>query len=629
MPGYAKFMKDLVTKKRLLNFETIKVTHHVSAIVHSMAPKLEDPDASTIPCTIGSAEFAKSLCDLGASINLMPYSVFKTLGIGKPRPTFIRFQMADRIMMRPLGVIEDVLVRVDKFILSADFVILDCEVDYEVPFILVRPFLAMGKTFCDVEARELTFRVGDEKVKTPPTKPSIKEPPTLELKPLPPHLQYEFLVPCSTLPVILSSCLTNVQLDSTLAVLHKRKKVIGWTLADIREISHAFCMHTFNLEEDAKPSIKHQRRLNDAMQEVVKKEIIKWLDAGVVYLIFNSSWTSTVQCVPKKGGMKVVINDKNELIPTRTVTGLADRAFYCFLDGYLGYNQILISLEDQLKTTFTCPYGTFAFKRMPFGLCNALATFQRCMIVIFTYMVKDYLEVFMDDFLVVRDSFDDCLANLDKVLARCEETNLLLEKDAKFHFDDDCMRAFELLKFKLTTTPIITAPIWGIPFELMCDASDVAVRAVLGQCINKIFHLIYYASKTMNDAQVNYTITEKEILAIFRQFRECKGWMWFTQSVVDAKEYLVREFYANVAHIKRGTKVTKVRNLNVRFDQHTLNTYLGFDAVEPTKYLEKCALGDPARPWLAEILADPELPSPWIIIGVSIHRSTLSFEAKG
>ncbi|XP_070037076.1 uncharacterized protein [Nicotiana tomentosiformis] len=134
----------------------------MSAIVHSMAPKLEDPGAFTIPCTISSANFAKALCDLGASINLMPYSVFNTLTIRQPRPTSVRLQMADRTMKMPLGIIDDVLVRVDKFILPADFVILDCEVHYEVPIILGRPFLATGKALVDVEARELTFRVGDE-----------------------------------------------------------------------------------------------------------------------------------------------------------------------------------------------------------------------------------------------------------------------------------------------------------------------------------------------------------------------------------------------------------------------------------------------------------------------------------
>ncbi|XP_070025382.1 uncharacterized protein [Nicotiana sylvestris] len=157
MSGYAKFMKDFVILKRSMNFVTIKMTHQVSAIVHSMAPKFEDPDAFTIPCTIGSTNFSKALCDTGASIKLMPYSMFKTLVIGKPRPTSMRLQMEDRTMKSPLCIIEDVLVRVDKFILPVDFVSLDCEMDYKVPIILGRSFLSMGKALVDVEAGELTF----------------------------------------------------------------------------------------------------------------------------------------------------------------------------------------------------------------------------------------------------------------------------------------------------------------------------------------------------------------------------------------------------------------------------------------------------------------------------------------
>ena len=199
------------------------------------------------------------------------------------------------------------------------------------------------------------------------------------------------------------------------------------------------------------------------MKEVVKKEVIKWLDAGIIYPISDSSWVSPVQCMPKKGGVTVVANDNNELIPTRTVTGwrvcmdyrrlnkatrkdhfplplidqmldrLAGKEYYCFLDGYSGYNQIAIAPEDQEKTTFTCPYGTFTFRRMPFGLCNAPATFQRCMMSIFTDMVEKFLEVFMDDFSVFGDSYDDCLRNLEQVPQCCEETNLVLNWE-KFHF---------------------------------------------------------------------------------------------------------------------------------------------------------------------------------------------------
>ncbi|XP_070048961.1 uncharacterized protein [Nicotiana tomentosiformis] len=201
----------------------------------------------------------------------------------------------------------------------------------------------------------------------------------------------------------------------------------------------------------------------DSLEIDDEKEVIKWLDAGIVFPISDSKWVSPVQCVPKKGGMTVVVNENNDLIPTRTVTGwricidyrklnkatrkdhfplpfidqmldrLAGQEYYCFLDGYSGYNQIAIAPEDQEKTTFTCPYGTYAFKRMPFGLCNAPATFQRCMMAIFTDMVERFVKVFMDNFSVFGCSFDNCLTNLDKVLARCEETNLVLNWE-KCHF---------------------------------------------------------------------------------------------------------------------------------------------------------------------------------------------------
>ncbi|XP_070046560.1 uncharacterized protein [Nicotiana tomentosiformis] len=288
MPGYAKFMKDLVTKKRSVNFETIKVTHQVSAIVHSMTPNLEDPGAFTIPFTIGSADFAKALCDLGVNINLVPYLVFKTLGIGNPIPTSMRLQMADHTMKRPLGVIEDVLVRVDKFILPANFVILDCEVDYEVRIILGRPFLATGKAFCDVKAGELTFRVGDEQVIFHMCK-SMRQQNNEMCSLL--DLVVDVIIDDTSdtinvgdmLEVILFN-LDDDEMDCFM-VLQKRKKAIGWTLADIQGLSPPFCMHKIKLEDCVKPSIEHQIRLNKAMQEMVKNEIIKWLDIRVVYLI--------------------------------------------------------------------------------------------------------------------------------------------------------------------------------------------------------------------------------------------------------------------------------------------------------------------------------------------------------
>ncbi|GJQ89534.1 putative nucleotidyltransferase, ribonuclease H [Tanacetum coccineum] len=254
----------------------------------------------------------------------------------------------------------------------------------------------------------------------------------------------------------------------------------------------------------------------------------------------------------------------------------------------LRFFHILIAPEDQEKTTFTCPYGTFAYRRMPFGLCNAPATFQRCMTTIFHDMVEDFMEVFMDDFLVFGNSFDRCLTNFDKMLTRCEETNLVLNwekchfmvkegivlghkingsgievdkakidaiaklpyptnvkgvrsflghagfyrkfikyfsmiskpmtplllKDVKFDFSDDCKKAFNILKENLTTASIIISLDWNIPFELMCDASGYAVGVVLGHCVDVKFKPIYYASKTLNNAQEHYTTTKKELLAV-------------------------------------------------------------------------------------------------------------------
>nr|GEW86121.1 reverse transcriptase domain-containing protein [Tanacetum cinerariifolium] len=236
---------------------------------------------------------------------------------------------------------------------------------------------------------------------------------------------------------------------------------------------------------------------------------------------------------------------------------LAGNEFYCFLDGFSGYFQIPIDPQDQKKTTFTCPYGTFAYRRMPFGLCNAPDTFQRCMMSIFHDMIEKTMEVFLDDFSVFGDSFSSCLTNLDKMLKRCEETNLvdrakvdviaklphpttvkgvrsflghagfyhrfiqdfskiarpmthLLEKKTPFPFSKECVDAFNILKKKLTEAPILVFPDWNLPFELMCDSSDFAIGAVLGQCKTKHFQPIHYANKTMTEAQIHYTTTEKE-----------------------------------------------------------------------------------------------------------------------
>ncbi|GJU07551.1 reverse transcriptase domain-containing protein [Tanacetum coccineum] len=375
------------------------------------------------------------------------------------------------------------------------------------------------------------------------------------------------------------------------------------------------------MEEDYEPAVQHQRRVNPKIYDVIKKEVEKLLDARLIYPISDSPWVSPVHCVPKKGGMTVVTNDENELVPTRLVTGWRVCIDY-------RYFQIPIDPKDQEKTTFTCPYGTFAYRRMPFGLCNAPGTFQRCMMAIFHDMIEKTMEVFMDDFSVFRNSFSTCLSNLGKMLKWCEDTNLalnwekshfmvkegivlghkiskkgievdkakidviaklphpttvkgirsflghagfyrrfikdfskisrpmthLLEKNTPFIFSEECIQAFQTLKKKLTEAPILIAPDWDQPFELMCDASDYAIGAVLGQRIEKHFRPIHYASKTMTEAESNYTTTEKEMLAVVYAFEKFWSYLIMNKSIVYTDHSALKYLFA-----KKDTKARLLR----------------------------------------------------------------------
>lgn len=166
MPNYAKFLKEVMSKKRKLEeFETVKLTEECSVILQKKLPqKLKDPDSFNIPCNIGGITFDKALGDLGASINLMPLSVFKKLGLGDVKPITPTLQLVDRSFTYPKGIIEDVLVKVDKFIFPVDFVVLDMEEDEKVPLILGRPFLATGRALIDVQEGKLTLQVNEEQV---------------------------------------------------------------------------------------------------------------------------------------------------------------------------------------------------------------------------------------------------------------------------------------------------------------------------------------------------------------------------------------------------------------------------------------------------------------------------------
>nr|GEY08558.1 reverse transcriptase domain-containing protein [Tanacetum cinerariifolium] len=556
-------------------------------------------------------------------------------------------------------------------------------------------------------------------------KSSVDEPPELELQDLPPHLEYVFLEGNNKLPVIIAKELGDEEKFALIMVLKSHKRAIAWKLSDIQGINLKFCTHKILMEEDYKPAVQHLRRVNPKIQDVIKKEVEKLLDAGLIYLISDSPWVSPVHCVPKKGGFTGVENEENKLIPTRLVTGwwvcidyhklneatrkdhfplpfmdqmlerLAGNEYYCFLDGFSRYFQIPIDPFDQDKTMFTCPYGMFAYRRMPFGLCNASGTFQRCMLAIFHYMVEKTMEVFMDNFSIFGNSFENCLSRLDKILQRCEDTNLslnwekshfivkkgiilghnisknrievdrskvdviaklphptnvkgirsflghacfyqrfiqdfskisrpmthLLEKNTAFIFSEDCIKAFQTLKKRLTEAPILIAPNWDLPFKLMCDATDFAIGAILWQRHGKHFKPIHYASKTMNDVESNYTTTEKDMLAVVYAFEKFWSYLIMNKSILhtdpfafkylfskkDANERLLRwvlllqEFDFKVLDTKRAKNLaadhlSRLENLYESvLDQKEINETFPLEMLSMVTFR-----GDSSAPWFVD-----------------------------
>ncbi|GJS46623.1 reverse transcriptase domain-containing protein [Tanacetum coccineum] len=592
-----------------------------AVILKKLPEKLGDPSKFLIPCNFSEIVECLALADLGASINLMPLSIWKKLSLHELTHTQMILELANRSTTSPSVIAKDVFVKVGKFHFSADFVVVDYVVNPRVPLILGRPFLRTTRDLIDVYGEELTLRVDDEAItfkyaqevlgfsdssksgnptpsldpilstsfpsltpfeggdfileeieacltndSIPPgiddadfdpegdllllekllnddpssplppkelhfeeikmIKSSIDDPPELELKDLPSHLEYAFLEGTDKLPVIISKELKDEEKAALLKVLKSHKRAIAWKISNIKGIDPSFCTRKILMKDDFKPAIQHQRRVNLKIHEVIKKEVIKLLDAGLIYPISDSPWVIPVHCVPKKGGMIVVENEDNELIPTRLI-----------------------------RPPSLALMGRFAYRRMPFGLCNAPDTFQRCMMAIFHDMIEETMEVFMDDFSVFGDSFSSCLSHLDKMLKRCEDTNLvlnwekchfmvkegivlghkisksgievdkaivdviaklphstsvkgvrsflghagfyhrfiqdfskiarpmthLLKKETPFVFLKEFIEAFNILKKKLNEAPILVSLDWDLPFEIMCDASDYALGAVLGQ----------------------------------------------------------------------------------------------------------------------------------------------------
>nr|GEU44796.1 putative reverse transcriptase domain-containing protein [Tanacetum cinerariifolium] len=467
-------------------------------------------------------------------------------------------ELTDRTISKPTGVVENVFVKVGKFYFLADFVIFDFVADPRVSLILGRPFLSTAHALIEVYEGEITLRHDDQSL-------------TLKCGDTP-SISYNNLESLNKVDLIDATCEEYSQ------------EVLGCADVFSNEISTPY----------------YEPIVSNSSQNLTPFNAKKLLDAGLIYPISDSPWVSPIHCVPKKGGMTIIKSDENELVPTRLVTSwrvcidykklneattkdhftlpfmdqmlerLAGNEYYCFLDGFSRYFQIPIDPKDQEKTTFTYPYGTFAYKRMPFGLCNAPGNFQRCMMAIFHDMIEQTMEekshFMVKEGIVLGHKISKKGIEFDKAKIEVISKLLhpktvkgirsflghagfyrrfikdfskisrpmthLLEKNSPFIFSNECIQAFRTLKDKLTEAPILIAPNWDQPFELMCDARDYAVGAVLGQRIEKHFWPIHYASKTMNQAEANYTTTEKEMLAVVYAFKKFRSYLIMNKTIV-------------------------------------------------------------------------------------------------
>nr|GEU75071.1 reverse transcriptase domain-containing protein [Tanacetum cinerariifolium] len=608
MPKFAPMFKKLLNNKdKLIELTKTPLNENCSALVlKKLSEKLGDPGRFLIPCDFSEFDNCLALADLGASINIMPLSIWKKLRLPTLNDTKMVLELADRTNSKPTGVAENVFVKVGKFYFHANFVVLDFIADPRVPLILGRPFLSTAHALIDVYEGEITLRHDEQSLTlkcgdTPsilynnfeslnkvdlidatcgeysqevlgfsdvfassnptlyyepivsnpsPTftsfgesdffleeiedylnndsipiedsefdmegdilileallnknKSSNDEPPEVELKDLPPNLEYAFLRDNNKWPVIIAKDLSVDEKYALLKVLKSQKQAIAWKLTYIKGIDPEFCSHKILLEEDYTPKVQSQRWVNVKIYDVIKKEVEKLVDVGLIYPISDSPWVSPIHCVPKRGGMTVVTNDENELVPTRLVTNGEHAGFY-------------------------------------------------------RRFIKDFSKI-------------------------SRPMTHLLEKNAPFVFFDDCVQAFRTLKEKLTEAPILISPDWDQPFELMCDASDFAVVAVLGQRIEKHFRPIHYVSKTMTEAESNYTTTEKEMLAVVYAFEKFCSYLIMNKSIVYTDHLALKYLFAKPTEGHYSTNYTAKKVFDSGFYWPTIYK----DAFELVKNCDSC-----------------------------------------
>nr|GEV31730.1 reverse transcriptase domain-containing protein [Tanacetum cinerariifolium] len=405
-PQFGPSIKSLLTNKdKLFELARTPLNEHCLAVLLKKFPKkLGDPGKFLIPCDFPGMAKCLDLADLGASINLMPLSMWNKLSLPHLSSTCMTLELA-----RPVGVAEDVYVKVGELTLRVGKEAITFNLDqtsrYSANYndMTAKRIDVIDMTFEEYSHEVLEAFLNDDPSLPPlnqgnflpevrkelkiceakSDKSSIEEPLEVELEYLPPNLEYTFLEGDDKLPVIIAKDLSMGEKTALKTVIKSHKRAIAWKLSDIKGIDPEFCTHKILMKEDFEPAVQHQRRVNPKIHDIIKQEVLKLLDAGLIYPISYIHWVSPVHCVTKKGGFTVVENEDNELILTRLVMSwrvyidyrklneaarkdhfpllfmdqmlerLARNQYYCFLDDFSGYFQIPIDLKDQEKTTFT------------------------------------------------------------------------------------------------------------------------------------------------------------------------------------------------------------------------------------------------------------------------------------
>ncbi|GJS28581.1 reverse transcriptase domain-containing protein [Tanacetum coccineum] len=557
MPKFATMFKSLLNNKEKL-FElatTTSVNENCSAVILKKLPKkLGDPGKFLIPYDFPELDECLALADLGASINLMPLSICKKLSLPELTPTRMILELADRSTTRPVGIAKDIFVKVGKFYFPTDFVVVDFVVDPRVPLILKRPFLRTGRALIDVYGEELTLRHDDESITFKVGQTS--------------RYFYNDAESINRIDVI------------DVVYGEYAQEVLGFS-----EISTSGDPTSEPIISTSSPTLTPFGDSDFLLEETDAFLLLKMIQFHQKLMTLTMIWRDTfLELKDLPSHLEYAFLEGTDKLPVIIAKDLKE-------DEKVRLLKIPIDPQDQEKTTFTCPYGTFAYRRMPFGLCNAPGTFQRCMMAIFHDMIEETMEekchFMVKEGIVLGHKISKSGIEVDKakvdVIAKLPHPTSvkgirsflghagfyrrfiqdfskiarpmthLLEKDTPFIFSKECIESFNILKKKLTEAPILVAPDWDLPFEIMCDASDYAVGAVLGQRKTKHFQPIHYASKTMTDAQAHYTTTEKELLAVVYAFEKFRPYLVLSKTIVytdhSALKYLLAKqgCYAEIA----------------------------------------------------------------------------------